>query len=138
MLPLSTALEKTGAMASAVSHLSQLLAGADPRVVVGGLFAITSVVGLAISNTATAVLIAPIAIGLASHTGIDARCLVATVALSASCSFATPIATPMNSLVLEPGKYRFTDYLRLGLPLQLTLGVVIILLVPIVFPPFGG
>ena len=138
MLPLSTALEKTGALASAIAPLSHLLTGTDPRVVVGGLFAITSVVGLAISNTATAVLIAPIAIGLASHTGIDPRCLVATVALSASCSFATPIATPMNALVLEPGKYRFTDYLRLGVPLQLTLGIVIVLLVPVVFPPFPG
>lgn len=135
MLPMSTALEKTGAIAAAVHHLSDLLAGSGPRLVVAGLFGITSLVGLAISNTATAVLVAPVALGLAAPTGIDPRCLLATVALSASCSFATPIATPMNSLVLEPGKYRFADYARIGLPLQLALGAVIVLLVPLVFPP---
>lgn len=135
MLPLSTALQKTGVVAMAVEWLSTFLAGADPRWVVAGLYAITSVVGLAISNTATAVLLAPVALGLAHGTGIDPRCLLATIALSASCSFATPISTPMNALVYVPGSYRFSDYARIGLSLQLALGLVIVLLVPVVFPP---
>ncbi len=138
MLPMSTALEKTGAVAGAVEILARVLDGAGPHLVVAELFAITSVIGLTISNTATAVLICPVALGLAHATGIDLRCLLATVALSASCSFATPIATPMNSLVLDPGGYRFSDYLRLGLPMQIALGAVVVIGVPLVFPPAGG
>ena len=103
-----------------------------------GLFLLTTVFSQFISNTATAVLVAPIAVGAASALGVSPLPLLMTVALGASTAFSTPMASPVNTLVLGPGGYRFTDFLRMGIPLQLLALAITLLGVPLLFPLEGG
>ncbi len=133
MLPMSTALTKTGVVDAAVAGAAGWMQDLPIHAVIAALFVVTSTIGLVISNTATAVLVAPVAAALAAATGTDPRVLLLTVAFAASSSLATPIATPMNALVLEPGHYRFADFARLGLPLQVLLGILVVLLVPAIY-----
>jgi di/tricarboxylate transporter len=118
ILPLATALNKSGA-AHLLSELMIASMGSMSQVVMLGLvFLITSCIGLFISNTATAVLIAPIAIDVAVTLGISPQAFAMTVAIACSAAYATPVSSPVNLLVQEPGRYSFMNFLKGGLPLQ--------------------
>lgn len=130
MLPMATALQKTGATDWLAQTLGSTLGSLGPYTVLTALFVITSGLGLFLSNTATTVLVAPIALQLAQDLGLSPQALLMVVALAASASFATPISSPVNTMILGPGGYRFVDYLKVGLPLQGLMLVVIVMLVP--------
>ncbi|MBX3228940.1 MAG: SLC13 family permease [Labilithrix sp.] len=134
MIPLATALERTGGTRLAVAAVEQVLHGASPIVVLALLVAITSGLGMVLSNTATAVLVAPIALKLAAAFGVRPEPFLMGVAFAASAAFATPIASPVNVLVMTPGSYRFTDYTKVGLPLQLLVLATAVALIPLVWP----
>ena len=138
MLPMATALEKTGALELIVDALAGTLGELGPMVLVAGLFLLTSIFSQFISNTATAVLVAPIATGAAASLGMSPYPFLMTVALAASTAFSTPMASPVNTLVLGPGAYRFNDFARLGVPLRLLAMVLTLLTVPLLFPLSGG
>jgi di/tricarboxylate transporter len=133
ILPMATALDKTGGMQLMVSAL-QPLGAAGPLAMLAVLFLLTTVLSQVISNTATTVLIAPVAIGAAAQLGISPYPLVMAVAVAASTAFATPIATPVTMLVLGPGAYRFGDFLRAGALLQIVIFLLTLLVVPLLFP----
>ncbi|WP_312225215.1 SLC13 family permease [Stutzerimonas nitrititolerans] len=134
MLPFALALEKTGGIALAVSGLIGLFGDAGPHALLACLFLLTAVIGLFISNTATAVLMAPVAISTATQLGASPYPFAMTVALAASAAFMTPISSPVNTLVLGPGQYRFADFVRVGVPFTLLVMLVSVLLVPWLFP----
>ncbi|TVQ97891.1 MAG: SLC13 family permease [Deltaproteobacteria bacterium] len=134
ILPMATALDKSGGMALIIDGFTDTIGTLGPLAVLIGLFLLTSIFSQVISNTATAVLVAPIAIGMAESIGISPYPLLMTVAIAASTAFATPIASPVNTLVLGPGAYRFNDFLRIGLPLQGLLLIATILTVPLLLP----
>lgn len=138
MMPFARSLEITGGVDLAVQGLTHLTGGAGPRVLIGSLFVLTAVIGLFISNTATAVLMAPIALSMANHLGLSPYPFAMTVAIAASCSFMTPISSPVNTLVLGPGQYRFSDFLKVGVPFTLLVLLVTVLLVPVLFPLKGS
>ena len=99
-----------------------------------GLFLLTSIFSQVISNTATTVLVAPIATMTAANMEISPYPLLMTVAIAASTAFSTPVASPVNTLVLGPGGYKFIDFVKIGIPLQLLVMVLTILAVPMLFP----
>lgn len=134
MLPLADALQKTGGGELIVGGLQQLFEGAGPTLILLGLFVMTSLFSQFISNTATTVLIAPIALNMALGLGYDPTPFMMTVAIAASTAFATPVASPVNALIIAPGHYRAVDFLRVGIPLQLLALGLTLLLVPWVFP----
>ena len=134
MLPLALAMKKTGALDLIVELLLQLLGQSTPIAICAGLFVLTSVLSQFISNTATTVLIAPISIAIAQGLGLAPAPFMMTVAIAASTAFSTPIASPVNTLVLVPGNYRFRDFVRVGVPLQLMAMVVTLIVTPMVFP----
>ncbi|MBS3934213.1 MAG: SLC13 family permease [Truepera sp.] len=133
ILPMATALDKTGGMQLIVSSLGGL-AEYGPLVMLGALFVITSAFSQVISNTATTVLVAPIALQLALALGVSPYPFLMAVAIAASTAFTTPIASPVNTLVLGPGRYRFGDFFKVGISLQLLLLVAALLLIPLFFP----
>ena len=130
MLPFSIALQKTGGVELAADGLMALTGGAGARVVLGSLFAITAALGLFISNTATAVLMAPVALALAEDLSASPYPFAMIVALAASTAFMTPISSPVNTLVVGPGNYRFGDFVKIGVPFSVVVMVVSVLLVP--------
>lgn len=134
MIPMSTALEKTGAASLLSTKLVDGLGSMGPMVLLAGIYFATSVLTLFISNTACAVLFAPIA--LAAAVGIDASPVpfMFAVSIAAGMCFAVPFSTPPNALVMTAGRYAFKDYVKLGLPVQLLLGVIIVPLLPLFFP----
>ncbi|EFH11030.1 SLC13 family permease, partial [Teichococcus cervicalis] len=134
MLPFSLALQKTGGIALAAGALVQGLGGAGPHAILACLFALTAVTGLFISNTATAVLMAPVAIAAARELGASPLPFAMIVALASSTAFMTPVSSPVNALVLGPGRYRFADFLRVGTPLALLVMALSVLLVPWLLP----
>lgn len=134
MLPFATALEKTGGVELVVDGLLGLLGGAGPHVLLGGIFLITAVIGLFVSNTATAVLMAPIAIGIAAQLGLSPYPFAIMVLLAASSAFMTPVSSPVNTLVVEPGRYRFGDFVKVGVPFTLIVLLVSVVTVPLLFP----
>jgi di/tricarboxylate transporter len=136
ILPMATALQKTGGMALIVTELGRFGAY-GPVAMLAALFVLTSTFSLVISNTATTVLVAPIALGAATQMGVSPYPFLMTVAVAASCAFATPIASPVNTLVLGPGAYRFGDFFRAGALLQFVIFLLTLLVVPALFP-FGG
>ena len=133
MLPMAQALEKTGGVNLIVDQVAAL-GKLGPYALMFGLFVITAGLSQFMSNTATAVLLAPIALGSAKMLGISPYPLLMTVAIAASTSFATPVASPTNTLVLGPGGYRFIDFLKVGLPLIVLSMLVTLLAVPVIFP----
>lgn len=134
ILPVAAALERTGVLALLVSGLGSVLDGAAAPLVLAALFLLTALIGLLISNTATAVLIAPVAIQVAGGLGLDARAAAMVVALACSAAFVTPVSSPVNTLVLASGGYRFGDFVKVGLPLLLLMMLVTVLVVPWFFP----
>ncbi len=135
MLPFSLALQRTGGIELAASGLVALAGEAGPRLLLAALFACTSLAGLFISNTATAVLMAPVALSIAQTLGASPYPFAMTVALASSAAFMTPVSSPVNLLVAGPGGYRFMDFVRVGVPLNLATGAVAVLLVPWLLPP---
>ncbi|MCM1449907.1 MAG: SLC13 family permease [Clostridiales bacterium] len=136
MMPMSFALEKTGVSEAVSSGLVNALGGLGPHFILAGIFFTTSVMTLFISNTATAVLMAPIALESAMMCDVSPLPFLVAVTFGASLCFASPFSTPPNALVMSAGQYTFMDYVKVGLPLQLLLGIVMILILPLLFP-FG-
>jgi len=134
MLPMATALEKTGGITLIADGLITGLGDFGPFALMAGLFILTSVFSQFISNTATTVLVAPIAVAAAAGLGISPYPILMTVAIAASTAFATPVASPVNTLVLGPGGYRFNDFVKVGVPLQILAMIVTLLAVPVLFP----
>jgi di/tricarboxylate transporter len=133
MLPLSTAMEKTGAANLMATTLIHLIGDAGPYALLAGLFVLTAVLGQLISNTATALIMIPIAMAAAAEIGVSPRPVLMCVAVASAAAFLTPIATPVNLMVMGPGGYRFGDYWKLGLPLMLLFFVVATFLVPAIW-----
>ncbi|MDH4584662.1 SLC13 family permease [Pseudomonas sp. BN415] len=134
MLPFAQALQQTGGIDLAVKGLVALLGNAGPYAMLASLFIVTALIGLFISNTATAVLMAPVAIATAQQLGMSPYPFAMIVALAASAAFMTPISSPVNTLVLGPGQYRFGDFVRVGVPFTVLVMIVSVFLVPLVFP----
>ncbi len=134
MLPLAKALEQTGGVALMADGLVSGLGPLGPLALLSGVFLLAALVGLFISNTATAVLMAPVAIAAAQQIGVSPYPFAMTVAMAASAAFATPVSSPVNTLVMTPGNYRFNDFLRVGTPLILLMLVITLLVVPLLFP----
>jgi di/tricarboxylate transporter len=137
MLPFSLALQRTGGVDLAANALISVTGGAGTHVVLGSLFLITAGLGLFISNTATAVLMAPVALAIASDMNASPYPFAMIVALAASTAFMTPISSPVNTLVVGPGNYKFGDFVKIGLPFSLVVMVVCVILVPILLPLYS-
>jgi di/tricarboxylate transporter len=134
MLPFSLALQRTGGVELAASFLLETVGQANPHAVLASLFVVTAVFGLFISNTATAVLMAPVALAVAGELGASPYPFAMIVALAASAAFMTPVSSPVNTLVIGPGNYTFTDFVKVGVPFTLIVMLVSIVLVPWLFP----
>ncbi|WP_101068897.1 SLC13 family permease [Roseovarius salinarum] len=134
MLAVGAALEASGAVDLIVGAVAPLLSVLPGALVVWAVYLLTSVLTELVSNNAVAVVVTPIAIGLADAMGIDARPLVVAVMVAASASFATPIGYQTNTLVYGPGGYKFTDFMRVGIPLNLTVGMLASALIPFIWP----
>ena len=134
MLPFALALERTGGVDLAAQGLVWLAGEASPRLLLAAIFATTALFSLFISNTATAVLMAPVAMAVADSLGISPYPFAMTVALAASAAFMTPVSSPVNTLVLGPGGYSFMDFVRIGVPFTLITMGVVIAMVPIILP----
>lgn len=134
MLPMSTAFEKTGAAALIANSLVDNLGDLGPYALLAGIYFCTSLMTLFISNTATAVLLSPIAFTAASQMGVSPYPFLFAVAVAASLCFASPFSTPPNALVMNVGGYKFMDYVRVGGPFQLIMGIIMILSLPLLFP----
>lgn len=134
ILPMATALEVSGGMQLVVDVLLRYLAPYGPWALLVGVFLLTSLASQVISNTATAVLLAPIAFQAAMGLGVSPYPLLMTVALAASTAFATPVASPVNTLVFGVGQYRFGDFARVGVAMQLLVLLVVVLVVVRIFP----
>lgn len=134
MMPMAVALEKTGVSARISHTLVAALGAGGPVVLLGGLYFTTSLLTMFISNTATAVLMAPIAMTAATEVGVSPYPFLFAVTLGASMCFASPFSTPPNALVMHAGEYTFGDYIKVGLPLQIIMGIVMTLVLPLLFP----
>lgn len=134
MMPMSVALGKTGA-STLISHsLVSGLGDYGPFALLAGIYFTTSLLTMFISNTATAVLMAPIAMAAATEPGLSPYPFLFAVTLGASMCFASPFATPPNALVMQAGGYTFMDYIKVGLPLQIIMGIVMVFVLPLLFP----
>ncbi len=134
MLPMSLALEKTGASEYISNSLVSGLGAYGPLALMAGIYFTTSLMTMFISNTATAVLLAPIALQSAQQIGVSPVPFLFAVTLGASMCFASPFSTPPNALVMPAGQYTFADYIKVGLPLQIIMGIVMIFVLPLLFP----
>ncbi|WP_417523185.1 SLC13 family permease [Marinovum sp.] len=134
MLAVGAALQHSGAVALTVNALAPGLALLPPPLVVFCVFLLTTIFTEIVSNNAVAVIMAPIAIGLAQALGLDPRPLVVAVMIAASCAFATPIGYQTNTLVYGPGGYKFTDFMRVGIPMNLAIAVLASLAIPFIWP----
>ena len=134
MMPMATALEKTGISASVSHALVASLGHVGPTALLCGLYFTTSLLTMFISNTATAVLMAPIAMTASTELGVSPMPMLFAVTLGASMCFASPFSTPPNALVMHAGGYTFADYIRVGLPLQIIMGLVMTVVLPLIFP----
>jgi di/tricarboxylate transporter len=134
MLAIGAALEATGAVQLIAQALAPWLSLLPPFLIVWAIYLLTSVLTELVSNNAVAVVVTPIAIGLASAMGLDPRPLVVAVMIAASASFATPVGYQTNMLVYGPGGYKFTDFMRVGIPLNLSIGLLASALIPLIWP----
>jgi len=134
MLGIGAALQASGAVQMIVEAIAPHLMGLPGFVLLWAVYLMTSALTEAVSNNAVAVVVTPIAISLASAIGVDPRPLVVAVMVAASCSFATPIGYQTNTLVYGPGGYKFTDFVKVGLPLNISIGLLASLLIPVFWP----
>lgn len=134
MLPSALALEKTGGVRIVADLLVGALGGFGPQAILAGLFLLTSVFSQFISNTATTIVIAPIALEAATAAHVAPHAYLMAVAVAASSAFVTPVASPVNTLVMAPGKYRFGDFVKVGLPLQILVLILSVVFLPLLFP----
>lgn len=134
MMPMSVALEKTGASAMISHSMVSVFGSIGPLPLLAGIYITTSLLSLFISNTTTAVLMAPIALSAAVELGVSPYPFLFAVTLGASMCFASPFSTPPNALVMQAGHYTFIDYVKVGLPLQIAIGVVMMFVLPMLFP----
>lgn len=134
MMPMSVALNKTGASAMISGSLVASLGDYGPYALLAGIYFTTSLLTMFISNTATAVLMAPIAMSAAVSIGVSPYSMLFAVAVGASMCFASPFSTPPNALVMQAGRYTFMDYVKVGLPLQIIMGIVMVFVLPLIFP----
>ncbi|WP_300016677.1 SLC13 family permease [Pseudonocardia sp.] len=134
MIPVSTAMVQTGAADVLAAGLVTVVGGAGPYALLAGLFLLTAALGQLISNMATALIMIPIATAAATDLGVSARPVLMVLAIACAASFLTPVATPVNMMVMEPGGYRFGDYWKLGLPNLALFLTVAVLLVPLFWP----
>lgn len=134
MMPFALALQKTGGVDLVVKGLMDVAGGEGPYLMLGCLFVMCAAIGLFISNTATAVLMAPIALAAAKSMGVSPYPFAMVVAMAASAAFMTPVSSPVNTLVLGPGKYSFSDFVKIGVPFTILVMEVCVLLIPVLFP----
>ena len=134
MIPLSTAMTDTGAAGVIADGLVSVVGTMGPYALLGGLFLVTAIFGQLISNMATALIVIPIAIAAAMDLGVDVRPVLMSVTIAASAAYLTPVATPVNLMVMGPAGYRFGDYWKLGLPLLGVTFVVAVFVVPLIWP----
>ncbi len=134
MIPMSTAIEKTGAAALLSNTLVGSLGSYGPLALLAGVYFTTSLLTLFINNTACAVLLAPIAFTAASRLGVSPYPFLFAVSIGASMCFASPFSTPPNALVMSAGRYSFAHYLKVGVPLQIILGIIMVIALPFFFP----
>jgi di/tricarboxylate transporter len=134
MMPFALALERSGGVDLAASALLDLLGTGSPRLVLGTIYLLTMVLGMFISNTATAILMTPVVLAVAEYLGASPYPFALTVALAASTAFMTPVASPVNTLVIGPGGYRFSDFLRIGVPFSVIALLTCVTLVPVLLP----
>lgn len=134
MFPFAVALQNTGGVDLAVKYLLEASGDASPRVILAMLFGLTAITGLFISNTATAVLLAPIAIQTAAVLEVSPYPFAMAVAIAASAAFMTPVSSPVNTLVVAPGKYSFADFIKIGVPFVIIVMLIAVTFIPILFP----
>ncbi|WP_145105896.1 SLC13 family permease [Cereibacter sediminicola] len=134
MMPLSTAMQQTGAADLLAKGLVDMIGQSSPHLLLVGLFVLSAIMGQIISNTATALIVIPIAVVAAAQMGVSPQPILMAVCLASAAALLTPVATPTNLMVMEPGAYKFGDYWKLGLPLMIWFFVVAVTLVPIIWP----
>ncbi|MGV7960791.1 SLC13 family permease [Photorhabdus tasmaniensis] len=134
MMPFALALQKTGGVDLIVCGLMDIAGDMGPRIMLLCLFVLCAVIGLFISNTATAVLMAPIAIAAAREMAVSPMPFAMIIGVAASAAFMTPVSSPVNTLVLGPGGYKFSDFVRLGVPFTILVMVISVLIIPWLFP----
>ncbi|MDA8480597.1 SLC13 family permease [Citrobacter sp. Awk 4] len=134
MMPFALALQKTGGVDLVVKGLMDVGGGYGPYMMLACLFVMCASIGLFISNTATAVLMAPIALAAAKSMGVSPYPFAMVIAMAASAAFMTPVSSPVNTLVLGPGNYSFSDFVKLGVPFTIIVMVVCVLMIPMLFP----
>jgi di/tricarboxylate transporter len=133
MIPLSTAMSESGAAERLATALVDVVGEAGPRALLFGLVLLVFALGQLISNMATALIVIPIAVSAANELHVSPKPMLVAVAVAAAAAFLTPVATPANLMVMEPGGYRFGDYWKLGLPLIVLFGLVAVWLVPLIW-----
>lgn len=134
MLPLSLALQKTGIIDIVAQHLGGMVQGTSPYVALAIIYATASLLNMVISTTATTLLIAPIAVTIALSLGLSPYPFIFSIATASGACFSSPFSTPANALVMSAGRYSFMDYVKIGLPMQLLLGIIMIFALPAIFP----
>ena len=135
MLPLAEAMDKTGAGAMIANGVVDIIgSNASPLIIVMAMFLLSCGLTQFMSNTAAAALLAPIGISIAQSIGVSPFPVLMAIGIAASCAFTTPVATPPNTLILGPGKFRFMDYVKVGLPLVVVSMIVCIVIIPLVWP----
>jgi di/tricarboxylate transporter len=134
MLVLGAAMERSGALALIVEGLRPVLDRVSPLLALALIYALTSVLTELVTNNAVAVLMTPIAMAIATSLGLDPRPFVVALMFAASASFATPIGYQTNTLVYNAGNYRFADFIRLGVPMNVVVGTVTVFFIPVFWP----
>jgi di/tricarboxylate transporter len=137
MLGIGAGLDQTGAVELLVAGLVPWLSGLPPIFVLAAVYAIGSLLTEVVTNNAVAIVMTPIAIGVAQQLGLDPRPFVIALMFAASASFATPIGYQTNTLVYGAGGYRFMDFMKIGVPMNLLAGIVVVFLVPLIWPLQG-
>lgn len=134
LTPLSTAMQVTGAAQMLADGLVETVGDAGPYALLSGLFILSAIMGQVISNTATSLIIIPISIVAANQMGVSVQPVLMCVCIACAGAFLTPVATPTNLMVMEPGAYKFGDYWKLGLPMMVWFFIIAVFLVPLIWP----
>jgi di/tricarboxylate transporter len=134
MMPLSVAMEQTGAARLLADGLIAFVGDSGPRMLLAGLFVLCAVMGQVISNTATAIIVIPVSVVAATEMGVSVEPVLMCVGVACAAAFLTPVATPTNLMVMEPGDYRFGDYWKLGLPMMIWFFLMSVFVVPLIWP----